>query len=134
MKIQVNRIPFEGLHEDAVYDPKALDLDRADIHVEPPVSVSSVVTLADRELVVEATIQCRLHLSCSRCLCGFERPLQANAMLSYPVRATDVVDVTDDIRQEIILAYPMIPVCQEGCRGLCRTCGQNLNLTSCQHP
>ena len=45
----------------------------------------------------------------------------------------DVVDITDDVRQEIMLAYPMIPVCRPDCKGLCSVCGQNLNAGPCQH-
>ncbi|MBI2884748.1 MAG: DUF177 domain-containing protein [Candidatus Omnitrophica bacterium] len=133
MKIHPNRIPSEGVREDAVYDPKALDLDRPDVQVLPPINVSAMIALADRELVVDAAIQGRLKLICSKCLSEFERELRTNAILTYPVSATDVVDVTEDIRQEIMLAYPMIPVCQDGCRGLCGTCGQNLNLKACPH-
>ncbi|MBI2174769.1 MAG: DUF177 domain-containing protein [Candidatus Omnitrophica bacterium] len=59
--------------------------------------------------------------------------LDVKAMSSYHVAPTDVVDITDDVRQEIILAYPMIPVCREDCKGLCISCGQNLNVAACSH-
>jgi len=133
MKIHVNRIPFEGLREEAAYDPKTLDMERFDIHVEEPVTVSSFITKADKEIVVHAQIRCVLRLCCARCLGFFDSPLQTAAMLSYETKPTDVVDITEDIRQEIILAYPMIPVCQQACKGLCPSCGQNLNVTLCQH-
>jgi uncharacterized protein len=42
-----------------------------------------------------------------------------------------VVDITNDIRQEIILAYPMIPICRQTCKGLCAVCGYNLNQGVC---
>ena len=45
----------------------------------------------------------------------------------------EMVDITDDVRQEIILAYPMIPICAPGCKGLCPACGWNLNQGSCVH-
>jgi len=133
MKIHVNRIPFEGLHEEVNYDPKVLDVDRFDVHLEAPVSVSSFITKADQEIVVQADIRGVLRLSCARCLGSFERPLVTAASLSYQAGPTDVVDITEDIRQEIILAYPMIPICQQDCKGLCAVCGENLNAASCQH-
>ena len=131
MKIHVNRVPSEGLRQEVTCDPKTLDVDRFDIHPEEPVIVSSFITKADQELLVKADIRCRLQLSCARCLQTFEVPLQTAAMLSYQVAPTDVVDITEDIRQEILLAYPMIPLCQAGCKGLCPTCGQHLHDTSC---
>ena len=133
MKINVNRIPFEGLHKQAIYDPKALDVDRFDVHIEEPIHLASFITKADREMVVQADIRGVLQLHCARCLTPFERPLATEAMLSYQVAPTDIVDITEDIRQEVILAYPMIPLCQDDCKGLCSVCGQNLNVTSCPH-
>lgn len=133
MKIHVNRIPYEGLREDAQYDPKTLDVDRADVRLEDPVAVSAFITKADREVVVQAEIGGVLRLSCARCLTSFEHRLHTEAILSYAVAPADIVDITEDIRQEIILAYPMIPLCQPECKGLCPKCGQNLNVTGCPH-
>ncbi len=33
--------------------------------------------------------------------------------------------------EEFMLSLPMRPVCKEGCKGLCPTCGINLNENSC---
>ena len=131
MKIYVSRIPPDGLQEETTYDPKAMDLERFDVHPEDPIIVSSAITKADRELVVQADIRGSLQLSCGRCLAAFTLPLHAAATLSYEVAPTDVVDTTEDIRQEILLAYPMVPVCRDDCKGLCLSCGKNLNQGVC---
>ena len=133
MKIYVNRVPVEGMHEETTYDPNALNVERFDVRLEEPINLSSFIMKAARELVVQAEIRGRIGFSCARCLQEFERPLHAAATLSYEVGPTDVVDITDDVRQEIMLAYPMIPICQEGCKGLCPVCGQNLNVAACPH-
>ena len=133
MKIYVNQIPYEGVRKEASYDPKMLDMERFDIHLETPIALSSFITKADEELIVKAEIACVLDLHCARCLVPFERPLHTEAMLSYEVSPTDIVDITDDVRQEVMLAYPMIPICREDCQGLCATCGQNLNVARCAH-
>jgi uncharacterized protein len=41
------------------------------------------------------------------------------------------VDITEPIRQVLILAVPLKPLCAETCRGLCASCGANLNETGC---
>jgi len=41
------------------------------------------------------------------------------------------IDIADFLRQEIILHFPMIPVCSNSCKGLCPKCGANLNKKSC---
>ena len=133
MKIYVNRIPDEGLREDVSYDPGVLDAQRDDVRLVTPIAVSSFVVKTEGELVVQADIRARAQMSCARCLEAFEIPLQAAATLSYAVAPTDVIDITDDIRQEIMLTYPMVPICRPECRGLCTTCGQDLNLGTCEH-
>ena len=131
MKIYVSRVPFEGMREEARYEPQALDVDRPDIRATEPIALSSFITKAEDALVVEADIHGELELACGRCLMKFAAPFQTTATLTYQVGPTDVIDITEDVRQEIMLTYPMIPVCAPGCKGLCRRCGQNLNEQTC---
>ena len=42
-----------------------------------------------------------------------------------------ILDLSEVIRQRILLNQPMHPLCAEDCRGLCQTCGQNLNDGLC---
>ena len=133
MKIHVNRVPEEGLKDHAVYNPSELDMERWDVQLPEPFEVDAFIMKADTELVVDADIRCSLRMACSRCLEKFDRVVTADALFTYTVQPTDVVDITDDVRQEIILAYPMIPVCRPDCKGLCSACGQNLNAGSCPH-
>lgn len=133
MKIQVNRVPEEGLHCHESYDPAPLDMERPDVRLPEPFKVDADVALADRELVVNADIRARLFMTCGRCLDEFHKVVELDAIFNYAVAPTDTVDITDDVRQEIILAYPMIPVCRPDCKGLCRQCGHNLNRGLCEH-
>ena len=133
MKVHVNRVPDEGLRDHASYDPKTLDMERFDIHLEAPFTIDAFITKADRELVVRADITCPLRLSCARCLENFASTIHTDAIFTYKVQPSDVIDMTEDVRQEIILAYPMIPMCDPRCKGLCSVCGQNLNHAVCAH-
>ena len=133
MKIYVSRVPAEGIKQEARYDPGELDMERIDVHLREPFAVDAFVMKADHELIVNAAIHCPLQLTCARCLEEFPRIVTTDAVLSYKVQPADVVDITEDIRQEIVLAYPMIPVCRPDCKGLCSVCGQNLNAGPCQH-
>lgn len=44
------------------------------------------------------------------------------------------IDLADIIAEEIELALPMRFLCSESCKGLCPSCGVNLNLQTCQCP
>jgi uncharacterized protein len=42
-----------------------------------------------------------------------------------------VIDLDPFVREQILLAVPGYPVCDEGCKGLCSVCGANLNERDC---
>ena len=46
----------------------------------------------------------------------------------------DHLDLVPMLREQVILAAPMQPVCREDCPGLCPQCGQNLNERRCDCP
>jgi uncharacterized protein len=41
------------------------------------------------------------------------------------------VDLSPLIREQVVLSLPMQPLCRDDCRGLCNSCGANLNVTAC---
>lgn len=43
----------------------------------------------------------------------------------------NVVDIDKPLMDNIILALPMKIICSEDCKGLCKTCGTNLNIKNC---
>lgn len=42
-----------------------------------------------------------------------------------------ILDLTEVVRQQILLALPMNPLCKPECLGLCPYCGQNINEGPC---
>jgi uncharacterized protein len=42
-----------------------------------------------------------------------------------------VIDLDPVVREQLLLALPGYPVCQEACKGLCPVCGANLNERDC---
>ena len=46
----------------------------------------------------------------------------------------DHLDLAPMLREQVILAAPMQPLCREECLGLCSQCGQNLNERRCGCP
>jgi uncharacterized protein len=41
------------------------------------------------------------------------------------------IDVAELVRENLLLALPAQPLCDEGCRGLCPRCGTNRNGGTC---
>jgi uncharacterized protein len=48
-----------------------------------------------------------------------------------PVDAGGTIDVTEIVRQHVLLALPIAPRCREDCSGLCPRCGADLNDGPC---
>lgn len=94
-------------------------------------------------------------MPCGRCLVEHEVPLefdfsescaltQIDEPLSYtqvadedepariPLLDGDVVDLSELVRQLLVLHVPLRSLCRPDCRGLCPHCGANLNETRCE--
>jgi uncharacterized protein len=121
---------------------------------EPPVSVTGIVKLikTHRGVLAQGTVEVALPLECSRCLKTFKKKLVADIEEEYlpsldissgaPLEAPDepgsftidehhILDLSEAIRQNALLAIPMKPLCREDCAGLCPVCGKDLNKTQC---
>jgi uncharacterized protein len=44
----------------------------------------------------------------------------------------DEIDVSPLVREQVLLSLPTRPLCREDCRGLCPTCGADLNSGDCR--
>lgn len=49
---------------------------------------------------------------------------------TYPLHG-EVLDLQPLVRDALILELPLAPLCSEECRGLCPTCGADLNAGAC---
>jgi len=53
----------------------------------------------------------------------------------YPLDPrADEIDLRPVVREQWLLAVPAFLICKEGCKGLCATCGADLNLGACECP
>jgi uncharacterized protein len=87
---------------------------------------------------------------CSRCLTLFDAELSGdfsfiiksgeekptslsseNGNIFYVKRNEPVIELNDVIRESLILALPLKPLCDQDCKGLCPNCGVNLNEETC---
>lgn len=132
MKIDVNQIPDEGLTLLEEVTPSELDLETEAIEFDSPIRLRAEVSKISNAVSVNLTWDALMHTNCSRCLNEFEIDFKKNIELNYPVdNSNPVIDLNTDIREEIILDYPLKPLCSPRCKGLCPKCGKNLNEGGC---
>ena len=132
MKINVNSILPEGAHFSELISAGELDLATDLIKIKGPVKIDVEAARITNTVTARLSILAVLSVTCSRCLKQLERPLGKEVMLSYPVeKGMTVIDLSDDIREEIILDYPVRFLCKDNCQGLCLKCGKDLNEGPC---
>jgi uncharacterized protein len=50
---------------------------------------------------------------------------------AFTIDENHYLDLGEAIRQSVLMAAPLQPLCRPDCRGLCPRCGQNLNERAC---
>lgn len=107
--------------------------DGGHVSVKEPVKYDLKGYIVTNELIVEGKISVKALFVCSRCAEPFGIEINEPSFhFSMAVdEGTESVDLTDEIREAMLLAFPSYPVCSSGCRGLCAQCGINLNDKSC---
>jgi len=95
-------------------------------------------------LTLTAKITANVKVICSRCLAVFTWPLEENisARLSESEDSVEdselyyigdaKIDLDEIITTELLLNISPFPLCKEDCRGLCVSCGKDLNTGVCE--
>ncbi|MDP9381619.1 MAG: DUF177 domain-containing protein [Chloroflexota bacterium] len=108
-------------------------------------------------VLVEGTVEADVTLECSRCLIGFSEPIEgsleeeyrplADMITGIPIGLQEgeteddfsrisegnILDLTELVRQSILVAVPVNPLHSPDCAGLCPECGADLNVEDCGH-
>ncbi len=135
MIINVVKIPEQGLKIQEEEPGEILGLDEASGFIaEGPVSCRFYVQVVDNVLIVRGTLSVSVKARCGRCTQFFSTTVTDSGFLrDFPgIQGAEEVDITEDIREALILSLPHSPRCGESCRGLCIQCGKNLNDGPCE--
>ena len=129
-----------------------LDLDTPNYRVVGVVSVAGQIEKHIAAINVKGNISGSVEIDCTRCLQPVERPLQVDFDVEYltegglgsdgehEIHTSDLetdelqsntLDLTQLVREQILLNIPEQFFCKEDCKGLCEKCGENLNLVDC---
>lgn len=118
-----------------------------------PVRAFGKVTNTGKYLLVQGQISTTLAVSCDRCLEPFEYPLELEFEAEfrkqiqteredsdqdkldeddgfYSYQGT-IIDLVKTVEDELAVGAPVKMLCHQECKGLCPTCGKNLNEGQC---
>ena len=131
--IDVSRLDKDGEDFEGVLDDAVLELDGDLLRPFAGIRYSLFAQLLGRELLVRGTLAQDFDAVCSRCGGDFDftATVPGFTVSIETDEHTEYADLTDEVRQSIILALPTYPVCRPECLGVCPSCGKNLNEGSC---
>ena len=107
----------------------------ADVTQAAPLAGQISMLRTNLGVLVEGVMAGQVTVECTRCL----RPVT----IPVPVDEDDaallidehhVLDISEVLRQAVLLAVPIQVLCRPDCAGLCQTCGQDLNEGMCDCP
>ncbi len=132
-------------------------LDDTELEVEPGAKLTVRCYRTGTDVVVRGRIEGSGKTECGRCLGEAHVDLGMDVHVLFSANAArangdDVSDLEEGdgemdvlphdgvelelgpvVREQLILALPMRPLCREDCKGLCDQCGHDLNLGACAH-
>lgn len=153
MFIDIAQIPPEGLDICFREAEDFLDPSGQRVHLLRPIEVTLHFCRIPTGVWVRGQISSDFQYHCSRCFELFALPVSEGFEVRYcgslgrgveeehelGVDELDVdfldeerIDVPGLVRENVLLALPVQPLCREGCRGLCPYCGVNLNEGTCR--
>jgi uncharacterized protein len=135
MKIWVARIPEEGSHYEGEEPGSIMELENDPfIRNAGDVRYELYAQHISGELVVRGALSVDLNLKCTRCAEFFSTTVTDSDFLRAYTASKDVdsVDITEDMREDILLNVTDFPICSEECKGLCAQCGADLNKGACE--
>lgn len=134
ISIETTQIGEDGYSVSGEEPGELLDLLHDPVARNPgPISYELTVESAGTELVVRGQVEVSLELLCSRCAHFFSTTARVSSFLhAYEwAEHPEFLDVSSDVREDLLLEIPGFPLCHEGCKGLCAQCGQDLNAGCC---
>ncbi len=111
--ISLEDFPPEGLQLSGELDGSIFGLDDADVMSIGPLHYDLSVQLFDSELLAHGRVEADFRFSCVRCL----QPVDYCVALDKVALSEDVtqklsVDITDELREELLLELPHYPKCE----------------------
>ena len=133
MKVAIDTITEKGIFVEEDIIPEGWDMDSSDVHFLPPVHCEGTFISQGKNIYVKMVVVTRRSIICARCLEHAEHEVKQIFDLYYSSsNAGEYIDVDADVREHILLEFPMKVLCFPECKGICHGCGVNLNTDECK--
>lgn len=122
---------------------ETLDVDSRQHSIDGMIACAGTIVNTGTCYRVEGTVRLAQTFACDRCLETFSEaqifPFSEDYQQSEATKdegetvsfSGDFIDITELVRETILLSQPLQHICKSDCRGLCLKCGANLNEAEC---
>jgi uncharacterized protein len=155
MRFTLTELEHHPVHFDVQYNPGEIDLTE-ELSQQGPLHAQGKTEFLKNtlgEIRVRGEVRADLSGACDRCLepasFAFHSPFDlfyrptvksethaevhlADGEVDLAFYEGDGLNLTDVLREFILLSLPMQHLCRPDCKGLCPDCGANLNTNPCQ--
>jgi uncharacterized protein len=161
MYLRIEQIKEEGLslefEEKYEMFPVLTEMvDKGDCKFMTPIKTALRAIRISDMIDIKGEINTSVCLPCGRCLQEYETPLKSRFELTYVQRIPEAqeneeqeeieisaedmglvyfqgeeINLQDGIQEQVVLAFPIKAICKEDCKGLCASCGKDLNESNC---
>lgn len=153
MRIELDKLENGKGQFAHTYQPEELDLQDDRITLIRPSGINGTVKRSGVQVVVSGRLESMVSVECDRCLKSIELPVVAKFKLEYitgkdyesshaaeltadelavSVFDGESIDVDELVKEQILLSVPDRALCREDCKGICSTCGADLNAGECK--
>ena len=153
MRIEVDRLSEAGKSFAHTYAPHDIVLEDEGARFISGPEISGSVSRKGEQVRFRGRISAEVEARCDRCLGPVTVPvvtefdetyipaaLDATSSEARELQAEDMnsstyegeeIDIDELVREQVLLALPARLLCREECKGLCPTCGADLNTQAC---
>ena len=91
------------------------------------------VSLVSGGILVSGKLETSMECLCGKCLKSFgKKVLYDEVCHFYDTSTKTEIDLTPELREDILMTLPQNILCDSKCKGLCPVCGGNRNLKKCR--
>jgi uncharacterized protein len=153
MFLDVKDLAVRKLRIRKSYAPGSIDYGITEVKQSGPLEVNATAELLEGQIRIVGGLDTKIEMICARCLEPvveeihrdfdlFYQPLKKGTKPEEERLKDDDTEIgffvgeglflADVLKEQVLLSLPMKVICQSDCRGLCPSCGANLNHEECR--
>ncbi len=150
--LNIRDLPDGVTRQEFMTKASEFPLDYMGIEVSGTLAARAEITKSKDQIIFRGSVSAPSKLLCARCAEEFEKVIESNLVFVlafvpeqkeeefqdedsedyfFIAEGTIEYDFSSQIRELLILAVDLKPLCKDECQGICPNCGKNLNYEQC---